>query len=807
MKHLYSFIYVTALSLVIGSLTAEADVLGPAEALARVNKTKPAAARVAAKISDRLPVMTAKTAAGEPAVYVFDTPASGEGYLIVSAESEAPALLGYSDRGSVRAETMPPSMRYWLETYTRQIEAARQSGVMRATARPARDAIAPLCKTHWNQDAPYNDLCPMDNGKRSVTGCVATALAQVMAYHQWPEKGTGSKSYSWNGQTLTVNYGETTYDWANMLDTYTSTATEAQRNAVATLMYSCGVSVSMDYSSSESGASSLEVVKALADYFGYDKGVRYLSRDNYGLVDWENIVYSQLTDYGPVQYSGQSSEGGHSFVCDGYSSDGYFHFNWGWGGLSDGYYLLTALDPMSQGIGGSTSGFNFDQDIIACVKRPSGTSEYYYNLMLTSDFLPASQTAVKGNSIQFNGDIFNFTPATFQGALGLKVVAVPGGETRYLKGTEVNLSFGAGRGAFFVAIPDDVSDGTYTVSPAYCDAAGKWTELTAPITSVSSLTMTVSGQSVTFEPIVKASVNVSDIATPTPFYLGSEFHITATAANTSATYEYYGPVCAAFIDSNNEIAALGNEYQLDIEAGGTNDVDYYSNYRFSSQTGEPDPGDYTLYFVNAKTYEPVSDGIPVTLLAAPDETSITVTDVHMTDGNTTAVDRTDVSVSATLTCSAGYFTGKLTLAIFPYTSGSVAAVAQFSTPIYFISAGNSQDVVASGNFVAAEPGKEYMAAFFSGSRQISDPVRFKIATPSAIYDIENNTGIIISRSGDLMTVTGAGERPTVRIHDISGSLVIDVAAAEVDCSALASGLCIVTVTAADGSVLTTKIVK
>ena len=178
----------------------------------------------------------------------------------------------------------------------------------------------------------------------------------------------------------------------------------------------------------------------------------------------------------------------------------------------------------------------------------------------------------------------------------------------------------------------------------------------------------------------------------------------------------------------------------------------------------------------------------------------------MTDGNTTAVDRTDVSVSATLTCSAGYFTGKLTLAIFPYTAGSVSAVAQFSTPIYFVSAGNSQDVVASGNFVAAEPGKEYMAAFFSGSRQISDAVRFKIATVSGITDIEDGN-ITVTRDGNMMSITGAGSNPYIKIFDMNGHLMIDAASDEIDCSALTSGLYIVTVTAADGSVLTTKIVK
>lgn len=232
---------------------------------------------------------------------------------------------------------------------------------------------APLVKTTWNQGAPYNDLCPQKNGQITYTGCVATSTAQVMNYHQWPPQGTGTVSYDWNGQTLSMDFGATTFAWNDMLDSYptATTGTDAQRQAVATLMKACGYALHMTYGLSEdggSGAYSSDIANVLINNFSYDVTARYVQREFYSPEEWEQMIYDNLADIGPAIYGGHGSLGGHSFICDGYDTDGLFHINWG--GTSDGYFRLSALDPPSLGAGGGAGGFNSQQNATLGIRKP-----------------------------------------------------------------------------------------------------------------------------------------------------------------------------------------------------------------------------------------------------------------------------------------------------------------------------------------------------------------------------------------------------------------------------------------------------
>lgn len=288
-----------------------------------------------------------------------------DGFVIVSADDRLPDVLGYSENGEFDINQIPDNMKWWLSEYERQIEhflsSANDDAVSIANAehRAGWTEVKPLIKSHWNQGAPYNDLCPTIDGTRTPTGCVATAMAQIMNYHQWPVTGRGKNSYEWKGQTLSMDFCEITFDWANMKDTYSdSNNTSEEANAVATLMYACGIGSKMEYGLNGSGASSADAKHALYKYFDYNFA-NYLYRDDdIELADWENIIYTELINKRPVFYeSGSTTLNAHAFICDGYSSDGYFHINWGWGISFDGYFLLTALNPyddnyydVSQGI-------------------------------------------------------------------------------------------------------------------------------------------------------------------------------------------------------------------------------------------------------------------------------------------------------------------------------------------------------------------------------------------------------------------------------------------------------------------------
>ena len=319
---------------------------------------------------------------GAPALYVY-TYSGDKGFMLLPADDAVAPVVGYSPENKYATDPMATNINAWIGGYASQIRYIRGSEFRdkkwkapASTRATERKAIEPLMKTKWNQTSPFNKQCPMVNGYRSVTGCVATAMAQVMKYWEYPPVGFGSITYSPNEveKDLSMNFAETEFDWAHMLDTYKSGKYSTQEaDAVATLMKACGYGVRMGYTNVESGAYSRDIPTALTTYFGYDKGITRKDRDSYSSQDaWDDLVYNNLANVGPVIYDGASNNGAHCFVCDGYDGNGYFHINWGWGGLSDGYFLLNELTPSQIGTGGHYGGYNMKQDVILGIMPPVG---------------------------------------------------------------------------------------------------------------------------------------------------------------------------------------------------------------------------------------------------------------------------------------------------------------------------------------------------------------------------------------------------------------------------------------------------
>ena len=291
-------------------------------------------------------------AEADAAFYVFNE-TGNKGYVIVSGDDRTIPILGYSDNGYLDMNNLPSSVQSWLEGYAEQITYLQEHPDTKV-ARKSLDnvpAITPLLgETVWNQYSPFNDLCPMDGNERSITGCVATAMAQVMYYHRWPAQTTQTiPAYTTSSKNIQVPAIDiTTIDWDHMLPNYyTVTPTAEEKNAVAELMLLCGVSVEMDYASNGSSAYTNAPATALKKYFDYD--ACFLWRGYYGQEEWNQLVYDELHNGRPVLYSGQSSSGGHSFVIDGYDTDDYFHVNWGWGGFENGNFLLNLLEDYNSG--------------------------------------------------------------------------------------------------------------------------------------------------------------------------------------------------------------------------------------------------------------------------------------------------------------------------------------------------------------------------------------------------------------------------------------------------------------------------
>ena len=320
----------------------------------------------------------------QPNYYIFNT-TNNKGYVIVSGDDRTTSILGFTDSGSFDPNNIPANMRGWLENYDKQIQALDELGVLGtgfSTPRPTRNSISPLVTSHWDQGAPYWDHCPefMDIteegdtvGELAYTGCVATSMAQIMNYYKFPL--TISQPIPSYLVTFYMNeeYGvfETDmlepmyFDWANMKDRYTGAETQAEKDAVAWLMLYAGCAAHMQYGLNASSTSDPYIPTALNDYFNYDAKLVY--RSDYDQAQWEDMIYNELVEGRPMIYNGRAGTGGgHSFVCDGYAYGDYFHINWGWGGLGDGYFVLSVLNPYAGGIGATTSleGYNIDQTAI-----------------------------------------------------------------------------------------------------------------------------------------------------------------------------------------------------------------------------------------------------------------------------------------------------------------------------------------------------------------------------------------------------------------------------------------------------------
>lgn len=320
--------------------------------------------------------------------YVFN--AEGQGFVIASADDRVPAVLGYSDKGTFVPNEMPANMMAWLKSYDSQMEYLNSHPEAAARRAVTGAAIEPLIKTHWDQRTPYNNLCPMDGENRSLTGCVATAMAQVMYYWKYPtQTSTEIPSYTLT-KTVKGEEGDeevktvipaipaaTPFDWDNMKLQYNGTETEEEQNAIANLMLTCGTALKMDYASTVSNAYTQDLASCLINYMDYDLGTRFLSRGDYRYAEWCQIIYDELAAKRPVLYGGQSAGGGHAFIVDGYRSDDYFHINWGWGGSSDNYFLLSILDSNNttgSGASSSTDGYSFDQDATIGVQPNTGVA-------------------------------------------------------------------------------------------------------------------------------------------------------------------------------------------------------------------------------------------------------------------------------------------------------------------------------------------------------------------------------------------------------------------------------------------------
>lgn len=419
---------------VLGVFSAQAATLDAQQAgeLARQSFT-----RLVPGSSPRLLLThTQSTADGTPAVYVFNN--DGGGFILIAADDRPDPVLGYSREGAFTLHPHDLPQRYLLETYALDMTPghAEKRKLDKRRKAPRRytdeaDSIPSIVDPllggiQWDQDYPYFNECPRYNNLPTVTGCVATAVAQIMRYWKHPAQGTGQMSYVTPTLQIPqeVDFSQHTYDWDYMLENYRlGGVMPRHRDAVATLIHDVGVAVQMDYTNGSSAAWSEHIASALTTHFGYDTGVQLLYGKYFSIAEWADILRHELAAGRPLYLAGGPTNGvQHAFVCDGYETEGdFFHINWGWSGTANGLFKLTALAPPEVGIGGEGYDFSANQTAVIGIQPDRGGMPHPVpSLMCYRNSLWLQEvSSTSGKGLILHGSIANYGAEEFHGALGL----------------------------------------------------------------------------------------------------------------------------------------------------------------------------------------------------------------------------------------------------------------------------------------------------------------------------------------------------------------------------------------------------
>lgn len=441
-----------------------------------------------------------KSGTGKIRYYVFNDESNG--FVIVSGDYRCLPVLAYSTESIFDSTDMPENIRQWMQNYCEEMESLLNGSGAEAlptdplwqdylekratTIAKAASSVGPLIKTKWNQGAPYNDSCPYDANAfpfnfHSPSGCVATAMAQVLKYWNHPIKGNGFRTYTSNYGTHTVYFNKGSYDWSHMTNTYGNNSTEAEKKAVAQLMYHCGVSVEMNYGTNESSAKfyvtdwqmthnnyNTDVHTALMRNFGCDTAFGFYRSNFPDSNTWISMLKTELDSGRPILYDGYKSSSGHAFILDGYDSNNLFHVNWGWGGKSDGYFRISVLNPNNQGAGGSTGGYNRNQEAIFVhpVIRPVSP---LYDLRLCSPLSISDSLVIYSTPFNIGDNITNYDTSDFDGYIGVALYKENGNYIGVEGKTHLKLKSGASMPDFrcHIHVLNTLKEGKYVARLVY----------------------------------------------------------------------------------------------------------------------------------------------------------------------------------------------------------------------------------------------------------------------------------------------------------------------------------------------------
>lgn len=766
-------------------------------------------------------------------VYVF-TRGTNNGYVVVSGDDRTAPVLGYADNGTVDAENLPENVKWWLGEYARQIQYLNENGAEEVrTVKPYNftTEVKPLLTSKWNQDAPYNNLCPELNGTRTVVGCAATAAAQIMYYHKHPKQGEGTMTYSWNagGRNITEDFSKVTFDWDNMKDSYNASSTEAEKLAAAQLSYYVGVASQMNYNVSSaggSGATTVATITGMFKHFGYDEGMEQLMRDVTPHAEWIKTLVAELDNQRPIFYSGATGEGaGHAFVFDGYNKDGYFHVNWGWGGMSDGYFLTEALDPMTHGIGGANAGFNYSQTATVGIKAKDNVEKYNPNLFITNSFTTGASAIDKGGKATFyiNGHLVINCLVKTDFKLGIGVYN-SADELVYSLFQSNNYTLDPGYGyngltLYNMTLPADIADGEYRLFPvSKFGTDPEIKKVRAAVNGKTYVGMKVEGSKINFSAPNAGTLAVETLAPEGKLINGAVASVNTVVANNSSD-EYYDMLLAAIYNkADMKTVQTFAPVLTALSPGEKRDI------TFEAAVTAP-AGDYGLALVNSQGI--ILESIDITVEAPAEVPALTLTKKSELLGSAgideatklPLVNKNDLTYRAYLSNTGGYFSGYLHMRVWKAVKNGSMTSWNFVTEFkQMVSLDKNESVELTYNAVVSDlvPGEKYRCSLYNGNSEIKASYgrAMFIATDKggSVESVEAaKIAVYPNAVAETLNVVAPVNVKSVEIFSLLGTKVADVrgesSELSIDVAHLLPSAYIVVVTAEDGSKMTQKIIK
>ena len=780
--------------------------------------------------------------------YVFNI-GQNNGFIIISADSRTKKVLGYSHTGSFDITRIPLNLKMWLNEYADQIrfavvnlpdadsEVSATPLKIRKAARQTSTAGPLLGKISYNQNKPYNDSCPALANVRTLTGCGATSVAQIMKYYNWPLKGSGTKNYTsaTNGFNLSADFENTTYDWANTLPSYSSTGSEndAQKTAIAKLMLHVGIAIKMDYNTSENGGSNshtTEIPQALFNYFGYDAGMQIYQRKYVEYNAWENILIAELDAGRPVAYRGRNSENsGHIFVCDGYDANRLFHFNWGWGGTSNGYFEISALNPNAQGLNSDNEGYNFEHYMVTGIQKPVPGS-VHKPLIAIDSISPSKRTISRTENVTLSLKRFMNVGAFdyLNSMMGACLVLSQNGVVIDTLMTDKDWSSNLRANYYFsslnynVIFKSSIPNGDYEIAALYRNENNRFIPVLVSTFGKKYLNVKITDTQINF---------ISENTKPDLTLVSSPTVLSNLYENKKGKFEvkiknngirdYYAQIGIRLTKTDNPAISQDVVHSVStITAGDTLTIQLGDSIKTI-------PGDYVLNVFYDQTNNFYSTAFPVSLMGPSQyTTTVTVNPTPTTkplltvDNATLIVPSTitkgqSFSVKANVSNTGGLFDEKMVAFIFLMTPGT--SVGYYGYQYQIIDNNQTQAIDFNGEITNLDPGNYRTALYyFNGTTwsRISDMKTFALVdNPTSVNNLKSDKLRILEMPvASQLKITTPANATTIAIYSLQGSSVQSVSTRgeiqlAIPVNHLSPGVYVVRATLSDGKTISSKFIK